>query len=148
MALNGGDPADAAPGSPEAPGAALVADLPEVVAEVTVAFEAYERALVARDLETIGSCFASGPAVVRFGVADRQRGAEELAAWRASQQPLPPGRALFETSVGTFGNTFGVVTTCFRYPGRSTVGRQSQTWVRFPEGWRIVHAHVSEVPGP
>lgn len=145
MALNGEDPGAAAPTTGEA---AVGADLPAVVAEVTAAFEAYEQALVARDLETIGSCFASGPAVVRFGVADRQRGAEELASWRSGQQPLPAGRTLFETSVGTFGTSFGVVTTCFRYPGRSTVGRQSQTWVRFPEGWRIVHAHVSEVTGP
>jgi hypothetical protein len=123
----------------------LPEDLPEVVASLTAAFEAYERALREGNLETMAESFATGDDVVRFGIADRQRGATELAAWRAAQPRLPPGRRLFETSVATFGTSFGIVTTCFDYPGRAAVGRQSQTWVRFGDRWRIVHAHVSEV---
>jgi hypothetical protein len=58
------------------------------------------------------------------------------------------GRLLFETAVRTWGNSFGLVTTCFRYPGRPIVGRQSQTWLRIDGTWRIVSAHVSEIPEP
>ena len=145
--------ARARPASPDGdatatPDAELARDLPEVVDEVATAFALYEQALVDRDLATMAGCFVEGESVVRFGIADRQRGADELASWRAAQDPLPPGRSLFETSVATFGTSFGVVTTCISYPRRPTVGRQSQTWVRFPDGWRIVHAHVSEVVGP
>jgi ketosteroid isomerase-like protein len=120
-------------------------NLPDVVDEVRAEFESYERALVGRDLAAMKSSFVSSPEVVRFGVADRQRGPEELAQWRANQAPLPPGRHLTETLVTTYGRDVAVVTTLFSYPGRPMTGRQSQTWLRFDDGWRIVHAHVSEV---
>jgi hypothetical protein len=93
----------------------------------------------------MAAAFEPSPDTVRFGIADRQRGPEQLAAWRAAQPPLPAGRTLFETVIRTFGDDFGVVTTCFRYPGGPLIGRQSQTWVR-TDRWRIVSAHVSEVP--
>jgi len=120
-------------------------NLPEIVDEVSAEFESYERALVGRDLAGMKSSFASSPEVVRFGVADRQYGPEELAQWRANQPPLPPGRLLTETRVTTYGRDVAIVTTLFSYPGRPIIGRQSQTWLRLEEGWRIVHAHVSEV---
>jgi hypothetical protein len=125
---------------------AMAINHPDVVAEVREAFERYEAALVTRDLETMAEIFADGPHVVRFGIADRQHGAEELARWRASQPLLPPGRTLSGTTITTYGDAFAVVTTMFRYPGRPLLGRQSQTWVREAGGWRIVQAHVSEVP--
>ncbi len=120
-------------------------NLPEVVAEVRAEFEGYERALVGRDLDAMKSSFSSSPEVVRFGIADRQRGPDELAQWRANQPPLPPGRLLTETLVTTYGGDVAIVTTLFTYPGRAMTGRQSQTWLRFEDGWRIVNAHVSEV---
>jgi hypothetical protein len=120
-------------------------NLPEVVAEVRAEFEGYERALVGRDLDAMKSSFSSSPEVVRFGIADRQRGPDELARWRANQPPLPPGRLLTETLVTTYGRDVAIVTTLFTYPGRPMTGRQSQTWLRFEDGWRIVNAHVSEV---
>jgi len=120
-------------------------NLPEVVAEVRAEFEGYERALVGRDLDAMKSSFSSSPEVVRFGIADRQRGPDELARWRANQPPLPPGRLLTETLVTTYGRDVAIVTTLFTYPGRPMTGRQSQTWLRFEDGWRIVNAHVSQV---
>ncbi|GAA3298885.1 MULTISPECIES: oxalurate catabolism protein HpxZ [Dactylosporangium] len=119
-------------------------DRPDVVAEVTAAFHDYEKALVANDVGALDAWFWSSPDVTRFGIADRQTGAAQLHAWRAAQPPLPPGRRLLETRVTTFGTDFATVTTLFDYPGTADrPGRQSQTWVRLPEGWRIVHAHVS-----
>ncbi|KUL24179.1 AtzH-like domain-containing protein [Actinoplanes awajinensis] len=117
-------------------------DRPEVIAEVTAAFEAYERALVANDVEKILSFFA--PEAVRFGIADQQVGIEEQERWRRAQGPLPPGRALKETQIISYGLSTAVVTTLFGYPGSDVLGRQTQAWVRRPEGWRIVTAHVSE----
>lgn len=119
-------------------------DRPDVVAEVTAAFADYEKALVANDVRALGEWFWDSAAVCRFGVADRQTGAAALHAWRAAQPPLPTGRRLYDTRVTTFGADLATVTTMFDYPGREDrPGRQSQTWVRFPAGWRIVHAHVS-----
>jgi ketosteroid isomerase-like protein len=123
-------------------------DRDDVVAEVTAAFVAYEKALVANDTAALAEAFWDSPAVVRFGIADRQTGAEQLRAWRAAQAQLPPGRRLFDTRVTTFGTELATVTTMFDYPGgEDRPGRQSQTWIRLPEGWRIVHAHVSQSQG-
>ena len=116
-------------------------DRPDVVAEVTAAFTAYEAALVADDAEGAVSFFA--PGAVRFGIADQQTGLAEQLAWRRAQPPLPPGRRLKDTVVATYGADLAVVTTLFGYPGSDVLGRQSQTWVRLEQGWRIVTAHVS-----
>lgn len=118
---------------------------PEVVVEVLAAFRRYEHALANRDLGTLMASFADHADVVRFGIADHQRGAEALARWRSAQPALPAGRTLSETVVTTYGTCVGIVTTLFRYPGRPVLGRQSQTWLRLGDGWRIVHAHVSEI---
>jgi hypothetical protein len=117
-------------------------DRPDVIAEVTAAFEAYERALVADDVEGILGFFADR--AIRFGIADHQVGLEEQARWRRAQGGLPPGRRLKDTTICAYGVSTAIVTTLFGYPGSDVLGRQSQTWVRLPEGWRIVHAHVSE----
>ena len=115
---------------------------PEVVAQVAAAFEDYEQALVDNDVDAILGFFAAE--AVRFGIADQQTGLKEQEAWRRAQPPLPPGRRLKDTIIATYGDSTAIVTTLFGYPGGDVLGRQSQTWVRLPEGWRIVTAHVSE----
>jgi hypothetical protein len=117
-------------------------DRPDVIAEVAAAFEAYERALVANDVEVMLGYFAGR--ALRYGVADQQTGLAEQRRWREAQPPLPAGRHLKDTEVQAYGADAAVVTTLFGYPGSDVLGRQSQTWVRLDEGWRIVHAHVSE----
>jgi ketosteroid isomerase-like protein len=115
----------------------------EIVSEVADVFARYEAALVANDAEAIVEHFWASELVTRFGVGDHQFGAREVAAWRREQPPLPAGRTLEETRIVTFGDCVGVVTTLFRYPGEGFLGRQTQTWMRLAEGWRIVTAHVS-----
>ena len=117
-------------------------DQPEVSAEVAAAFDAYERALVANDVPTMLGFFAEG--AVRFGIADQQVGLAEQRRWRLAQPPLPAGRRLKDTTIQAYGPDTAIVTTLFGYPGSEVLGRQSQIWVRLPDGWRIVHAHVSE----
>ncbi|GIF62742.1 hypothetical protein Ais01nite_07770 [Asanoa ishikariensis] len=118
-------------------------DRPDTVAEVAAAFAAYEAALVGDEPDRVVAFFWDSAAVVRFGIADHQVGAAAQRAWRRAQPPLPPGRALHGTRITAFGPDTAVVTTLFGYPGDPSVGRQTQTWVRLPEGWRIVSAHVS-----
>jgi ketosteroid isomerase-like protein len=117
----------------------------EVVAEVRAAFEAYEKALSAGDVHLLTEAFWDSPDVVRFGVADEQWGAAELAAWRSTNPSVPPGRRLSHTRITTFGDDLAVVSTLFDYPAETGHGRQSQTWLRMGGRWRIVHAHVSRL---
>jgi Protein of unknown function (DUF3225) len=121
-------------------------DRPGVVADVRAAFDRYERALVDGDVAVLTELFWDDRRCVRFGVADRQQGAAEIAAWRRAHPSVPPGRILRDTQVLAFDDRMAVVTTLFGYPGGVVEGRQCQTWVRLPEGWRIVAAHVSELP--
>jgi hypothetical protein len=121
-------------------------DRPDVVAEVLEVFDEYERSLAAGDIPVLTRLFWDDPRTVRYGVADRQRGAEEIAAWRAAHPSVPPGRRLSGTTVLALDDRTAVVCTLFDYPEQRVEGRQTQVWVRFAEGWRIVSAHVSEVP--
>jgi hypothetical protein len=121
----------------------MVVNDPAVVAEVTERFVAYERALVAGDIAQLGNDFWDSELTVRYGVRENLYGAAEIAAWRAVAPPIPPDRALGPTVVTTFGNDVATTNTEFRSPGSPVVGRQTQTWIRLPEGWRIVSAHVS-----
>jgi hypothetical protein len=124
-------------------------NLPEVVAEVRAAFERYERALVTNDVATLDAMFRRDPRTIRYGVGENLYGYEEVAAFRAGRSPINLQRTLSRTAITTYGRDFAVASTLFHReaaPGR--VGRQMQTWVRFPEGWRVVAAHVSLIDAP
>ena len=124
-------------------------DLPEVVAEVTQAFERYEQALVSNDVATLDAMFRHDGRTIRYGVAENLYGHEEVAAFRAGRSPIGIERTRSRTVITTYGRDYAVASTLFHRPtlaGR--VGRQMQTWVRFPEGWRVVTAHVSIIDAP
>jgi hypothetical protein len=127
-------------------GGGAVLDHPDVVGQVRAVFERYERALVDGDVAVLTELFWDDPRCVRYGVADRQYGAGEIAAWRRTHPSVPPGRRLTGTVIVAVGDRTAVVSTLFGYPGLPVEGRQTQTWVRLAQGWRIVAAHVSEVP--
>jgi hypothetical protein len=129
--------------APDADGPAL--DRPHVVAEVLAAFHSYERALREADVAVLVELFWDDPRCLRYGVEDRQQGADEITAWRREHPSVPPGRWLADTRVLAVDDRTAVVNTLFGHPGRAVEGRQSQVWVRFAEGWRITSAHVSEV---
>jgi ketosteroid isomerase-like protein len=121
-------------------------DRRDVVAEVLAAFHRYEDALAAGDVDVLVELFWDDPRCVRFGVADRQQGADAITRWRQAHPGVPAGRRLHDTHVLAIGEHTAMVTTLFSYPDGAVEGRQSQTWVRFGQGWRVVAAHVSEVP--
>jgi hypothetical protein len=117
-------------------------NLPEVVAEVTAAFARYEAALVANDVATLDELFWSAPHTVRYGVTENLYGYNAINAFRGAR--LPPGmRSIDNTVITTFGHDFATASTQFQRTENERIGRQTQTWVRFAEGWRVVAAHVS-----
>ena len=124
-------------------------DLPEIVAEVQAVFERYEKALVCNDIATLDELFRSDARTIRYGVAENLYGHEEVAAFRAARSPINLARTRSRTVITTYGRDFAVASTLFHrdsMPGK--VGRQMQTWVRFPEGWRVVAAQVSFIDDP
>ncbi len=117
-------------------------NLPDVVAEVTAAFMRYEEALNTNDVAVLDELFRKAPYTLRFGIGEELYGHEQIAGFRAAR--IPPGRRTIKnTVITTFGRDFATASTEFRRPGQPSNGRQQQSWVRFPEGWRIVAAHVS-----
>ena len=118
---------------------------PDVVAEVRAAFADYEDALLANDTAEMDLWFWDDPRTVRYGIGESLYGHREIARWRAGASPVPETRRIETSVITTFGDSYAVVDCEFTNgddPGR---GRQSQTWVRFDIGWKIVSAHVSVV---
>jgi len=121
-------------------------NLPEIVAEVEAAFARYEAALVGNDVATLGALFWRSPHTIRYGIGENLYGAEEIAAFRAARSPVGLARRLSRTVITTYGTDFATACTLFArdtMPGK--IGRQMQTWVRTPDGWRVVAAHVSVI---
>jgi len=124
-------------------------DLPEVVAEVTAAFERYEKALVSNDVAILDELFRNDPRTIRYGGNENLYGYAEIAAFRSARPSAGLGRTLSRTVISTYGRDHAVASTLFnRSSVGGKIGRQMQTWVRFPEGWRVVAAHVSFIDQP
>lgn len=117
-------------------------NLNHVLAEVKNIFERYETALTMNDLEVLDQCFWHSQLVVRFGMSENLYGIDAIRVFRNSRDPGALRRSLFKTIITTFGLNFATTATEFVRDDK-VVGRQSQAWVRFQDGWRIVSAHVS-----
>ena len=118
-------------------------NLPHVLAEVTAAFERYERALVSNDVAVLNELFWNHDLPLRYGIAENLHGHDEIASYRSARSPANLARTLERTVITTYGEDYATANTMFHRPPNERIGRQSQTWVRMPEGWRIVAAHVS-----
>lgn len=124
-------------------------DIPEVVAEVSAAFERYETALVTNDVATLDAMFRADPRTLRYGIAENLYGYDAIQAFRSKRPPFNLERTRLKVLITTYGRDFAVASTHFTraaMPGK--IGRQMQTWVRFPDGWFVVAAHVSVIPEP
>ena len=124
-------------------------DLPEVVAEVREQFARYEKALVTNDVVVLDELFRADPRTLRYGVGENLYGYDAIMAFRAARSPAGLMRRTARTVITAYGRDAAVASTLFyrdSAPGR--VGRQMQTWVRLPQGWRIVAAHVSVIDDP
>ena len=124
-------------------------DLPDVLAEVGAAFARYEQALITNDTAVLGELFRNDPRTMRYGMAENLYGYEEIEAFRSARPSVGLMRRTERTVISSYGRDTAVASTLFyrdNAPGK--VGRQMQTWVRFPEGWRIVAASVSVIDEP
>ncbi len=121
-------------------------DIPEIVAEVAQAFRRYEQALSTNDLDTIDTLFWDSPLTLRYGPNGTLLSHGAISGFRRARDIKGVERTLKNTHITTFGRDLAVANTESDRPNSDVNGRQSQTWVRMPEGWRIVSAHVSNEP--
>ena len=123
-------------------------NLPEVHAEVSAVFARYEDALVHNKVDVLDELFWASVHTVRYGVAENLVGIEAIRAFRNARPAQGLQRTLQHTVITTYGRDFATAMTEFRREGGYKLGRQCQTWVRLPAGWRVVAAHVSLIDPP
>ncbi|GJE17126.1 oxalurate catabolism protein HpxZ [Methylobacterium marchantiae] len=124
----------------------MTIDAPDVIAEVEAAFAAYEAALVGNDVATLEALFHDDARTIRYGGTENLYGMDAIRAFRRVRSPVGLKRTLSETVITTYGRDAAVAMTLFRREGSpGKVGRQSQTWIRFADGWKVVAAHVSVI---
>ena len=127
----------------------MLVDLPDVLTEVTEQFVRYEKALVTNDVTVLDQLFRADSRTLRYGIGENLYGYDAITAFRAARSPAGLMRRTAKTVITTYGRDAAVASTLFyRDSAPGKVGRQMQTWVRFPEGWKIVAAHVSIVDDP
>jgi hypothetical protein len=120
---------------------------PVALANLTLAFAEYEQALVTNDIATLDRLFWNSPHTLRYGAGENLYGFDAIQAFRNGRPAKGLERTVTRTALTTFGSDYGVANIEFIRAGNERIGRQSQTWVRFDEGWRVVAAHVSLMAG-
>ena len=126
----------------------LTPNLPDVVAEVRALFERYEEALIDKDVAVLDQTFWNSPHTIRYAMGEHGYGFDQIHAHRVRRPPGPGTKELRRRlEILTLGRDIATVNLEFKVRGKSEIGRQSQTWVRFPDvGWKVVSAHVSTIP--
>lgn len=127
----------------------MTVDDPRAKAEVEAQFAEYERALVANDVAALDRFFFDSERAIRYGAGENLYGYAAIRAFREARPAAGLARTLEKTRIVTYGRDCAVAATLFRRDGApGKIGRQMQTWIRFPEGWRIVAAHISVIDEP
>jgi len=121
-------------------------NLPDVLAEVTAAFIRYEKALTSNDVAVLDELFWNSPHTLRYGATENLYGYVEIQAFRAGRLAQGLERVLLKTVITSYGRDMATANVEFQRNGSPRTGRQSQTWLRTPDGWRVVAAHVSLLP--
>jgi hypothetical protein len=123
----------------------MEANKPEVVAEVRELFERYEQALIDKDVDVLDATFWNSPYTIRLSFDEHGYGFDEIHAHRVRRPPGPGTKEKrHRLEILTLGNDMATVNLEFKMRGQDKIGRQSQTWARFPDvGWKVVSAHVS-----
>lgn len=121
----------------------MTVNSPEIVQQVEEVFRKYEKALNDNDIAVLDELFWDSPHTVRYGVTEQLYGREAIAAFRAGRDPADLRRELTKLVITTFGSDFATASCEYRRLKTGKAGRQMQTWIRTPRGWRVVAAHVS-----
>jgi Protein of unknown function (DUF3225) len=114
---------------------------PQTLAEVTRQFDRYQQAIIDNDVTVLNELFWNNTLTLRFGIGENLYGHAEIAAFRGTRDPASAARVVGKTVVTSYGRD--AATTNCEFTRGNRKGRQSQSWIRLPEGWRIVAAHVS-----
>ena len=122
---------------------ATAINIPEVLIEVSEQFARYEQALIANDVEALDELFWCSPHTLRYGATENLYGYHAIQAFRAGRPAQGLERVILKTVITTYGHDFATANVEFQRAGNTRSGRQSQTWLRTPNGWRVVAAHVS-----
>lgn len=117
-------------------------DDPILLAEITEAFQAYERALMADDVPAMDALFHDAPTTNRYGVGEVLYGIEEIREFRKGRGGSPQ-RKLGRVAITVYGDSFATADAEFFRENSDRRGRQTQAWVKFADGWKVVSAHVS-----
>ena len=121
-------------------------NIPEVLAEVTAAHDHYEAALMRNDVDVLNELFWTNDLTLRYGIDENLYGHDAIAEFRAARDLSDVVRTTGPVIVTTYGHDYGTANLEFyRESMGDGTGRQSQSWVRMREGWRIVAAHVSVI---
>ena len=124
----------------------MIINDPAVVAEVEAVFARYEAALVSNDVAVLDELFLDSPVTIRYGIGENLYGIEAIREFRLSRPSAGLSRRLEETVITTYGRDVATASTLFyRDDAVGRVGRQMQTWIRMPDGWRVAAAHVSVI---
>jgi len=118
-------------------------DRPAILAEVNAAFYRYEQALIGNDIAVLDELFWHDKRTVRLGAGENLYGIDAIREFRASRPSQGLDRKLANTVITTYGDDMAIASTEFTREGSDKIGRQMQTWVKMPSGWKIVAAHVS-----
>lgn len=119
---------------------------PPTLAELEAVFAKYEKALMENDIDVLDDLFANAPETVRYGPAENLYGFDEIAAYRKGRNVTNIERKLLRVALTTYGTDMGTANCEYERLSDGRRGRQSQTWLKFPDGWRVVSAHVSFLP--
>ena len=92
-------------------------------------------------VEVLDELFWNAPQTLRYGVTENLYGYSAIAQFRSGRSPAGLARRLVKVVIITYGRDFA--TANCEYERGGATGRQSQTWLRTPDGWRVVAAHVS-----
>ena len=117
----------------------------DVLAEVRRVFDAYEQAFMRNDVVALNDFFWDDPRTTRYGIADRQWGLAQIAAYRAATPAPQFTRVLEHPRITAYGRDMAVAQVEFVRSDTALRGFQTQTWVRMAGGWKIVAAHVSMI---
>ena len=125
-------------------------NIPDVVAEVRALFEHYEQALVEKNVHVLDATFWDSPHTIRYAVTEHGYGFAQIHAHRMARPPGPGTKEKrIRLEILTLGRDLATVNLEYKVRGRDRIGRQSQTWVRFPDlGWKVIAAHVSMLESP
>ena len=127
----------------------MIANIPDVVAEVRELFERYEQALIDKDVDVLDATFWNSPHTIRYAMSEHGYGFAAIHGHRVARPPGPGTKERrLRLEILTLGHDLATVNLEFKVRGHEQTGRQTQTWVRFADlGWKVVSAHVSIIDG-